>query len=69
MGNYQTLKNCLGKLEAKQKAKSQRQYCGVISIEDYENLELPEMEDTGSNTKVGYLVVPRRLTEGEWEPA
>ncbi len=65
MSNYQTFKNTIKKLEAKQLDRDNYPYSGVICVEDYEKLVLPE-EPEGHRSKVGFLVVPRRLTEEEW---
>lgn len=67
MANFQTLKNTLKKLESRQKETDTREYCGVIYVDEYE-----EMADSGegfkkSTGRVGYLVIQRPLTIEAWE--
>lgn len=66
MPSYQTIKNSLKKLEAKQEDDDHRMFCGVITRENYDKLEPFTPPSGGVNRKVGYLVIPRRLTELEW---
>jgi len=66
MSNYQTLKNSLKKLESQQHDTDNRQFCGVITKEDLERLRPLAPSKGGNNRHVGYLVVPRKLTEAEW---
>ena len=66
MANYQTLKNSLRKLESQQQDTDQRQYCGVITQEEYDKLDAFVPPAGGNNRHIGYLLVPRRLTEEEW---
>lgn len=66
MANYQTVKNSLKKLESQLHDTDQRQFGGVITIEEYEKLK-PFVEAVGGvSRKVGNLVVPRKLSEEEW---
>lgn len=67
MSNFQTIKNSLKKLELKQEDTDQRQFCGVISQEAFEKLEIPATAPRGNQRHIGYLIAPRRLTEDEWE--
>jgi hypothetical protein len=66
MTTYQTVKNSLRKLESQQHETDNRQFSGVIYQEEYEKLELPTTPATGNNRHIGYLLVPRRLTDVEW---
>ncbi|NTV46575.1 MAG: hypothetical protein HGB11_08685 [Chlorobiales bacterium] len=66
MANFQTIKNCLKKLESKNTDDDRRQFCGVICQEAFDKLEIPSAPASGNTRHIGYLLVPRRLTDAEW---
>ncbi|NTW87787.1 MAG: hypothetical protein HGB26_01375 [Desulfobulbaceae bacterium] len=66
MPSYLTLKNSLKKLESQQLETDNRQFCGVVTQEAYDKLEFPAAPAGGNNRHIGYLIVPRRLSESEW---
>lgn len=66
MGSYTTIKNSLKKMENKLGEGKKSQHCGVILKADFEKLVFPE-EGIGERRKVGYLVIPGKLTVEEWE--
>lgn len=67
MSNFQTLKNSIKKLESKNVEEDRRQFSGVICQEEFEKLEHSDAPMGGINRNIGYLLVPHRLTEAEWE--
>ena len=69
MPSYSTVKNTLKKLESRQNETDQKEYCGVIYIDDFEKLVIPTDGKGSRKNKVGYLVVPRPLSLAEWEAA
>jgi len=67
MSSYLTLKNSLKKLESKQQETEKRPGCGVIYQDEYEKLVFIDEPTERHGNRVGYLVVPRKLTLEEWE--
>ena len=68
MSNYQTLKNSLKKLETQQEKTEKKPHCGVITYDEYEKLTFTDDRPHVVNgNKVGYLLVPKKLTLEEWE--
>jgi len=67
MANYQTFKNSLKKLESRQNETDQREYCGVIYIDEYEKLAASDEGFRRSTGKFGFLVIPRPLSLDQWE--
>lgn len=66
MANIQTVKNTIKKLENKQAEENKYPHCGVITVEEYEKLTIPDAPEGGNKRRVGYLVVPGRKSEEEW---
>ena len=67
MPSYLTQKNSLKKLESKQQGTEKRPGCGVIYQDEYEKLVFIDEPTERHGNRVGYLVVPRKLTLEEWE--
>ena len=67
MANFLTLKNSLKKLEVKQREKEKYPHCGVIRRSDYDKLDFSQISPENNSRKVGYLLVPDKVTLEQWE--
>ena len=62
----QNVKNTIKRLENKQAEADKYPHCGVILQKEYDKLIFTD-EPEGNQRRVGYLVVPGRMSEEEWE--
>jgi len=67
MSNFQTIKNSLKKLESKQLSTEKVPGCGVIYKDEYDKMTFDDEPYQEGKARVGYLVVPRKLSMEEWD--